>query len=161
MKEFLVPQALKSSMGMGKDVLRRFRRNIGSLLRDLGGIHRGFPFVDSGRSEPEHSLTWAFVCRGLGGGEERRKKQQKCIHRFRFFFLLPPHPPKVCTYSGPCEEPCSRSEWPAATKGSPYVSTYLLRKDTKNPKSGLKQKTQKLGPVVRRVLFYFGLGSPY
>ena len=32
-KEFLGPQALKSSMGMGKgkDVLRRFRRNIGSL----------------------------------------------------------------------------------------------------------------------------------
>ena len=75
MKEFLVPQALKSSMGMGKDVLRRFRRNIGSLLRDLGGgIHRGFPFVDSGRSEPEHSLTWGFVCRGLGGGERKNKK---------------------------------------------------------------------------------------
>ena len=41
MKEFLVPQALKSSMGMGKDVLRRFRRNIGSLLRDLGGGYTG------------------------------------------------------------------------------------------------------------------------
>ena len=154
-------------MGMGKDVLRRFRRNIGSLLRDLGGIDRGFPFVDSGRSEPEHSLTWAFVCRGLGGGgggEERKKikkKHQKGIYRFRFFFCFlffsfcfppPPPPAKVCIYSGPWEEPCSRSEWPAATKGSPYVSMYLLRKGTKNPKRGFKQKTQKLGPVVRRAL---------
>ena len=77
MKEFLVPQALKTSMGMGKDVLRRFRRNIGSLLRAPGGIHRGFPFVDSGRSEPEHSLTWAFVCRGLGGGGERKKEKKR------------------------------------------------------------------------------------
>ena len=115
-------------------------------------MHRGFPFVDSGRSGPEHSLTWAFVCSGLlggGGGRKKKKRNGKSVFVF-FFFLLPP--PQVCTYSGPCEEPCSRSEWPAATKGSPYVSTYLLRKDTKSPKSGLKQKTQKLGPVVRRVL---------
>ena len=77
MKEFIVPQALKSSMGMGKDVLRRVRRNIGSLLRDLGGIHRGFPFVDSGRSEPEHSLTWAFVCRCLGGERKNKKNTKK------------------------------------------------------------------------------------
>ena len=74
MKEFLVPQALKSSMGMGKDVLRRFRRNIGSLLRDLGGGYTGDSLLlilaAQSLNIPLH-VTWAFVCRGLGGGKKK------------------------------------------------------------------------------------------
>ena len=163
MKEFLVRQALKSSMGMGKDVLRRFRRNIGSLLRDLGGGYTGASLLlilaAQSLNIPLHGPLYVEA---WGGKKTEKEKQHKLTHRFRFslffllFFFCPP-PPKVCTYSGPCEEPCSRSVWPAATKGSSYVSAYLLRKDTKNPKSGLKQKTQKLGPVVRRVLLFFAL----
>ena len=53
--------------------------------------------VDSGRSEPEHSLTWAFVCGGLGGGKEKRKKERKnkteLDTTFSFFFFFFPFAP--------------------------------------------------------------------
>ena len=96
MKEFLLPQALKSSMGMGKDVLRRFRRNIGSLLRDLGGGYTGdslllIPAAQS-LNIPLHGPL--YVEAFGGGGKRKKNKKKKWIHRFRFFvfffFLLPP-----------------------------------------------------------------------
>ena len=117
MKEFLVPQALKSSMGMGKDVLRRFRRNIGNLLRDLGGGYTGASLLlilaAQSLNIPLHGPLYVEAW----GGEKQKKEIDTLFFFFFFsfsFFFCPP--PKVCTYSGPCEEPCSRSEWPAATK---------------------------------------------
>ena len=44
----------------------------------------------------------------------------------RHHFFWHTFPSKVSTYNGPCEGPCSGSEWPEATKVNPlciYVST--------------------------------------
>ena len=96
MKEFLVPQALKSSMGMGKDVLRRFRRNIGSLLRDLGGGYTGDSLLlilaAQSLNIPLHGPLYVEA---WGGGEEKRKKEKKGMDTpfsffFSFFFCHPP-----------------------------------------------------------------------
>ena len=74
MKEFLVPQALKSSMGMGKEVLRKFRKNIGSLLRDLGGGYTGDSLLlilaAQSLNIPLHG-PWYVEAWGRGG--ERKK----------------------------------------------------------------------------------------
>ena len=143
---------------MGKDVLRRFRRNIGSLLRDLGGGCTGDSLLlilaAQSLNIPLHGPLYVEAWEG----EEKRrktKKKQKWIHRFRFFFVVslfsfappPPPPPKVCTYSGPCEEPCSRSEWPAATKGTPYQKPQNWPQ-TENSKTGACSATCSVTIVV-------------
>ena len=81
MKEFLVPQALKSSMGMGKDVLRRFRRNMGSLLRDLGGENTGdsvlLILAAQSLNIPLHGPLYVEAWGGGGKKKENNKKNRK------------------------------------------------------------------------------------
>ena len=76
MKEFLVPQALKSSMGMGKDVLRRFRRNIGNVLRVLGGGYTRDSLLSILAAQSLNiPLHGPLYVEAWEGGKKQRKKK--------------------------------------------------------------------------------------
>ena len=84
-------------MGMGKDVLRRFRRNIGSLLRDLGGGYTGDSLLLNVAAQSLNiPLHGPLYVEAWGGGVG--KKKTKTINGytvfvvFSSFFFCPPPP---------------------------------------------------------------------